>query len=180
VVVANAVGSAISQPAILTVLVPAFVITPPQALTVTNGDTATFSVLAGGTDPLAYQWTHASTNLDGQTASILTLNNVQSTDAGDYAVVVSNVAGTATSSPARLTVATSSHPNVTLTSVTLSGGQPEFTITGPPNSTYVVWKSENLPAWVPVSTNASADGTLHYVDSGTNGLQGYYRVSLTP
>src|SRR5262249_9745136 len=42
-----------------------FIINQPANQTVTVGGTATFSVLAGGTAPLTYQWTFQGTNLDG-------------------------------------------------------------------------------------------------------------------
>src|SRR5262249_3317548 len=78
--------------------------TQPANQTVRVGGTATFSVTAGGTQPLGYQWRFGATSLSGATASSLILSNVQSSDAGTYSVVVSNAFGTATSSNATLTV----------------------------------------------------------------------------
>jgi hypothetical protein len=43
-------------------------------------------------------------NLSGQTSSTLSLTNVQSSEAGSYTVVVTNSAGSVTSSAASLTV----------------------------------------------------------------------------
>jgi len=61
-------------------------------------------VLAGGTPPLSYQWRFNSTNIIGATNDSYSLANVQLTNGGDYSVVVSNTAGTVTSSNAVLRV----------------------------------------------------------------------------
>ena len=69
-----------------------------------GGQTATFSVTATGTAPLSYQWSFDTTNIVGATNATLVLPGVQLTNAGIYAVVVSNPAGSALSSNATLTV----------------------------------------------------------------------------
>lgn len=77
----------------------------PLSLSVTQGNAAAFSVTAHGTAPLGYQWfLNTNSALSGQTASNLSLVNVQSTNAGVYSVRVSNAAGSVTSAPALLTV----------------------------------------------------------------------------
>ena len=38
--------------------------------------------------PLSYQWQFDGTNIDGATNTTLTLNDVQSSQAGNYAVLV--------------------------------------------------------------------------------------------
>ncbi len=76
----------------------------PTNLTVYVGNNATFRVTATGTAPLAYQWRFNGTNLTGKTVSTLALTAVQFANAGPYSVVVSNVGGSVTSSPALLTV----------------------------------------------------------------------------
>ena len=53
-------------------------------------DTVTFSVVASGPGTLSYQWTCNGTNIPGATTSSYTLNSVRFSDAGDYAVRVSN------------------------------------------------------------------------------------------
>jgi hypothetical protein len=76
----------------------------PQSRTNILGITATFSVGVGGTQPFAYQWLKFGTNLVGQTNATLTITNVQISDGGSYSVVVTNVAGSVTSTVATLTV----------------------------------------------------------------------------
>jgi len=78
--------------------------TQPQNLTVSPGNSATFSVTASGTSPLYYQWFFNNTNIIGATNNSYSLTNVQLTNAGNYSVIVSNFVGSITSAPASLTV----------------------------------------------------------------------------
>jgi hypothetical protein len=108
VVVSNDAGSATSDAATLTVKEPTPVapriLQQPRSASVLVGANVAFSVYAEGTRPLRYQWLHDGNPVEGGTNSVLWLRNVQLADAGNYAVVVSNVAGSATSSNATLTV----------------------------------------------------------------------------
>ena len=83
----------------LTINTPPSITTPPQSQTVAAGGSVTFSAVATGTAPLNYQWCKDGTNLIGNTGSSYTIPSVQGTHAGSYTVVVSNVAGSATSAP---------------------------------------------------------------------------------
>ena len=85
-------------------VLPPLITSQPTNLTVYAGSNATFRVTATGGAPLSYQWRVNETNLDGKTASTLTLGAVQFANAGLYSVVVSNTGGSVTSSPALLTV----------------------------------------------------------------------------
>jgi pectate lyase len=110
VVVTNSYGSVTSAVAQLTVNVPVApsITTQPQDQTsILPGATATFSVVAGGSDPLNYQW-YYNTNmlLTNATDSILTITNIQPGNAGSYSVTVSNIAGGVVSSNAFLAVNT--------------------------------------------------------------------------
>jgi len=104
VLIVNAVGSTISADAILTINVPPGIAAQPQDQAISVGGTATFSVTATGTAPLSYQWRKNGGAISGATASVYTLASVLSSDAGSYAVVVSNTAGSVTSANAVLTV----------------------------------------------------------------------------
>ena len=108
VLLSNPYGAVTSAPGQLTVgLAAPSISTQPQNLTVIPGQFATFSVTASGSQPLIYQWYYnANTLLVGPTGPILILTNVQPSDAGSYSVVVSNTAGSVTSSNAVLTVNT--------------------------------------------------------------------------
>jgi hypothetical protein len=79
--------------------------TQPADQTVTVGQTATFTVVAGGTAPLAYQWQKNTAAISGATAATYTTPVTAATDTGaKFAVVVSNSTGSVTSTAATLTV----------------------------------------------------------------------------
>ncbi|MDB6027417.1 MAG: hypothetical protein JWM68_3640 [Verrucomicrobiales bacterium] len=104
VTVSNVAGSVTSANAVLTVNVPPSITTQPASQTVNQGASATFSVVATGTAPLTYQWKFNGVNISGATGSSYVKSNAQSTDAGNYAVTISNAAGSVTSANAALTV----------------------------------------------------------------------------
>jgi hypothetical protein len=80
------------------------IITQPANATVTTGGNATYTVVAGGSAPLTYQWSFNGTNIADATSSSFTVNNAQFTNAGLYAVSITNSAGSLLSSNASLTV----------------------------------------------------------------------------
>src|SRR6185436_3083142 len=104
VVVTNPGGSVTSAVGVLTVLVPPSISGQPQSRTNTAGTLATFTVTAGGTALLKYQWRLNGASLNGATESTLSLSGVQPGDGGDYSVVITNGAGSITSAVATLTV----------------------------------------------------------------------------
>ena len=106
VVVTNFAGSVTSSPAVLSVGTSPVITSPPQSQSVAVGATVAFSVTSTGSAPLAYQWRFNGASLTGATASTLTLANVQSSNAGSYSVVITNLAGAITSADAVLAVGT--------------------------------------------------------------------------
>jgi endonuclease/exonuclease/phosphatase family metal-dependent hydrolase len=83
---------------------PPGIVAQPQSVTVQQGGTANFTVSANGTTPLSFQWRLNGMELTGATTTSFSITNVQPADAGDYSVVVTNSAGSATSTNATLTV----------------------------------------------------------------------------
>jgi hypothetical protein len=107
VTVTNATGAVTSAGAALTVSTsasPPAITTAPSAAAVVAGTSASFVVGASGTAPLMYQWKKDGQTLVGATTAGLTLASAQLADAGTYAVVVTNAAGSVTSSGALLVV----------------------------------------------------------------------------
>lgn len=104
VLVSNASGPVLSTSATLTVNIPVTILEPPVARTVSEGDAATFAVVAAGTSPLTYQWQKNSVNIPGATSSSLAIANARASDAGTYRVIVSNVVGPVTSAAVALRV----------------------------------------------------------------------------
>jgi hypothetical protein len=83
---------------------PPFIVSQPVNQAVTLGGNATFSVVAGGSQPLKYQWRFNGTNISAATGSSFTVANAQLVNAGLYSVLITNVAGSVLSSNALLTV----------------------------------------------------------------------------
>ena len=103
-VASNAAGSVSSLATALTVWMPPTITAQPQSLTNIAGTAATFSASVSGTEPLSYQWQFNGSNIVGATGTTLALNNVQPTDAGNYTLMATNIAGAVTSAVAALTV----------------------------------------------------------------------------
>jgi uncharacterized protein YjbI with pentapeptide repeats len=165
VVVANVAGSATSAVATLTVYVPPGITSQPQSQTTIQGQNASFSVTASGTAPLSYQWNFNGAALSGATSSELTLSNVQTRIAGNYSVVVTNIAGSITSAAATLIV---TNPVVALSfpvGAAMASDGFTFQLSVPVGSTYVILASTDLQAWTPIATNVAATATVVFTDS---------------
>lgn len=86
------------------------IVQSPTNTTVSEGASATFTAVAMGTGPLAYQWYDATSGIPGTplaraTNSTLVLNGASSSQNGTlYLVVVTNAFGSVTSEYAQLTV----------------------------------------------------------------------------
>lgn len=91
---------------------PAFT-TQPANLTLAAGSTANFTVVTSGAPEPTYQWTLNGINISGATAATLTIPDVSSANAGSYACVATNSAGSATSTTATLTVLSLTLPSFT-------------------------------------------------------------------
>jgi len=77
----------------------------PSSVTVTAGQTATFSVTAAGSPTVRYQWQRNAVNISGATAATYTTPPTSSADNGTvFTVQVNNAVGNAASNPATLTV----------------------------------------------------------------------------
>jgi hypothetical protein len=109
VTVTNVAGAATSAAATLTVKPapkPPAITSPPQAQSVTEGQTATFAVAATGTEPLSYQWNRSGSPIAGATAaSYTTPATTMADDGASFTVTVTNAVASVTSDPAVLRVA---------------------------------------------------------------------------
>ena len=99
-------GTALGQP-----VLPHFNVQPTNQ-SVSLGANVGFSFAASGTGPLYYYLQSplaafpGNTNVNSFVSATLTVTNVQTTDAGDYVIVVTNLAGSSTSQVAHLEVDT--------------------------------------------------------------------------
>lgn len=155
VVVANSAGSQTSSAATLTVDSSPGITSQPANLTVTAGQTATFTVAAMGTAPLSYQWQQGTMNIAGAVSASYTIAVTSSANnESSFQVVVTNAVGSVTSNPATLTVDTPPAITAQPASQTVTSGQKAtFTVvaTGNPAPTY---------QWQNAATSASIAGAI--------------------
>lgn len=145
VTVTNSAGTITSPAATLTVNpAPPTIATQPANVTVLAGAQATFTVVAAGSAPLAYQWKKGGADLAGATgASFTTAATALADNGSSFTVAVTNGVGTLTSNPAILTVEAA--PVFTSSPVggTVLAGVPitfTATATGNPAPTYQWYK----------------------------------------
>lgn len=115
------------------------VVSPPTALAVLAGDPATFSVAAGGTPPLTFQWRRDGVALAGATDEIMHFPSTSMADAGLYDVVITNAVGAVTSVAAPLTVLEGSP------ALALGWEDGSLTLTWPPVSGLRLQSQTNAP-----------------------------------
>jgi uncharacterized repeat protein (TIGR03803 family) len=174
VIVSNAAGSVTSTPAVLTVINLPRIATQPLDRTNVVGSTAVFSVAATGTGPLGYQWLKGTNALPQQKNSTLTLPRVSDADSAVYRVVVTNVAGSVTSSPARLTV-------INRPQLKLLPSASNITLTWPASASgFTVQFATNLAPpvrWTAVSPQPVVINGLNTFTNPISGAQKFFRLS---
>ena len=154
----------------------------PTNLTVTAGQPAGFAVTATGAAPLSYRWWKGGTPVAGATSANYSFANARLSDAGGFTVVVTNVAGSITSSPvATLTVLAPEPPAIS--TVRQLGGQFIFTFTPVAGLTNTVLTNGVFAAagWS-VLTNVPAPATTNIItiSDPATGPARFYRVQIIP
>src|SRR5438094_1196364 len=149
----------------------------PGSQSVTAGQTATFSVSAAGTAPLSYQWKKNGAAVNGASSSTYSTPATSNSDnGGQFTVVVSNSAGSVTSSAAILTV-NASIPPLQVTSSQLPGG----TVASAYSTTLSASGGTSPYSWsvssgtLPTGLSLSSSGTL----SGTPTVAGAFPFTVT-
>lgn len=139
--VSNAYGIASSPVMSVTVVSqpPTIVTQPSLPGPVPDGSAVSLTVVASGSEPLNYQWFFNQALLPGRTSPSLSLAPVSSSNAGSYAVVISNGFGSVTSAPVLLTTTRSApDPQITPPHLLVRSGhgfQLQATARGTPGST---------------------------------------------
>jgi hypothetical protein len=150
--------------------------TQPASQTVTAGQSATFSVAATGTAPLTYQWKKNSVAITGANSSTYTTPATSSSDNGaQFSIVVSNAAGSVTSTSAALTVG-SVVATLQISTAQLPGG----TVTGGYSATLAATGGSMPYTWSLLSGSLPNGLTLSSVGlvSGTPSLAGSFPFSV--
>jgi Immunoglobulin I-set domain len=150
--------------------------TQPADATVATGQVATFSVTAGGTAPLTYQWLRNGTALPGATSSGYSTPAAGASDDGThYQVTVSNSAGSVTSATATLTVTvTTTTPTAWSAPTRIGADQSTGHMIFSPSllrvamdtagNAIAIWSADEPPG--PTATSAEVVRTSHYTPAG--------------
>ncbi|MCX8090788.1 MAG: family 10 glycosylhydrolase [Verrucomicrobiae bacterium] len=171
-------GNMFERNLVLGVSSPPVITAQPQSLIVAQGSNATFSVIASGTAPLAYQWWFNTAPIAGATGNSFTRTNAQLADQGNYFVVVTNVAGAVTSPPALLTV-TLPVPAHFEWIGPLPDGRIRLIWTGEPGLSYWLEAATNVDFsdWTALGPISGSNGWFEFVDAeATNHWQRFYRA----
>lgn len=83
---------------------PPAIATQPVGGIVSVGGTLTLKVIVSGTPPFSYQWKFNGNDIGGANGDTYTIANASAAAEGDYTVEVKNVAGSVTSSKAKVVV----------------------------------------------------------------------------
>jgi len=94
-------GTETTQVATLEILAETSIINQPADQTAGLGDSVTFSVTAQGSN-LTYQWQKDGQDISGANSNTLIINNVQTTDEGQYQVVIQGDCGQVSSQTVHL------------------------------------------------------------------------------
>jgi hypothetical protein len=128
------------------------------------------------------------TNLVGQTAATLQIGSASGLNIGTYSVTVSNSVGGIPSSNAVLTVNPPTASS-TIALPALSGGNVQFTITGPAGSAgfgYRIWATTNLllapvtNTWTLLTNSVFGTGPIIFTDTPPNGLPERFYIITSP
>jgi hypothetical protein len=170
-IVTGGCGSVTSNAAALTINTATSITTQPSPQSACIGAAASFTVAATGAGALTYQWQKSGANISGATSPTYSIASVASSNAGNYACIVTGSCGSVTSNAVALTIKTPVTITNTLVGKTvILGNSASFSITtsGGSNLTYQ-WI---LGSQSPIANSNSATYTIPSV-SGTD-LQNYH------
>lgn len=155
---------------------PPIISVQPVGITVLNGGTAVFTVVAVSATTLSYQWYLDGDTVKKATSSILTIKKVSDDDAGRYTVKVTNASGSVTSSNAVLIIGPGSvKKNLKIDTCKMKPGGFELQLSGLTNNC-VIYTSTDLINWTPIATNTPLSGNVDFIDStATNKPACYFK-----
>jgi len=150
----------------------------PKDATVETGYPVTFTVVAGGIPPFAYQWEFSGQPISGATSSNYTISAVTTNFAGTYNVVVTNAYRVVSSPTARLTVTSGAIPPFLVPA--RFGQTLTLTFNAQAGRTYRLLSSTNFTNWSAIATNTPLSaGAVQFVEPIVAGAPAYFRV-VTP
>jgi len=182
VFITNAYGHTSSPVLPLTVTLPPVVNGTTTSGPAALGDTATFTAFVQGAAPLFYQWYFeaaagpATNAIADATNSVLTITNVQLTNAGSYQLFVTNAYGNAQSQPLPIQIIAGTAPVI--------GGQPSSqTVPQGFEATFQVLASGTAPLfyqwWFDGNPIGQATNQILSLVNVQSGSAGSYQVVVT-
>ena len=189
-VVTNDLGSVTSDPAKMTVLSVPVITTQPENVVVAYGDMVKFTVKATG-GSLSYQWQYKApgssvwkdSGLSGAKTAVLKVTAEKARNGQQYRCIVTNALGSATSEPAKLTVAEQAKPLIMTqpkSQTAKVGATVNFTVqaTGGDLSYQWQFKASGTDTWYKSNMTGSNTATLQVpVTAARDGQQ--YRCIVT-
>jgi hypothetical protein len=166
-----------SSNATLTVVYPPVITTQPLGQRVVLGNPVSFNVAVSGTAPYSYQWGYNAGALLNATNAAYTIQSVGTNNTGNYFVVVTNLAGSVTSSNALLVVLVP--PTLTLQYV---AGYPLLNLNGMLSNNFLVQYNADLTGtnWINLLslTNLPASPYLFLDPAGVSAPVRFYRAVM--
>ncbi len=161
----------------ITVLAPPEFIVQPEDVAVFKGESALFSAVAAGAEPLTYRWTKDTSEIEGADSTRLDIDDVQKEDTGYYCCFVTDVNGReAKSNIVRCIISTDTTPPVIIispsTQSAVTGENVAFTVTVNGVSLSYQW-------WKNGKEIEGAALNYYQIDSFTVNDTGIYRVIVT-
>lgn len=167
---------------------------PPTPLTVTEGQPASFSAMATGTPAPTFQWLYQNAPITSAISPQFQITKTTLTDAGGYAVIALNSAGSVTSAPVTLTVIPLPKPPVITNqpvSLTVKEGEAATFSVGATGTAPLAYQWTYQSGPIPAATNATLtlanvlaaqSGTYQVKVSNTvtNVLSQVVNLSVTP
>jgi uncharacterized repeat protein (TIGR01451 family) len=150
-------NSSTNVTSVTTNLPPTFTLQPTNVIVAQAGNASFFASASGVPSP-GYQWLFNGGPVSGATTTLLSLNNAQAPNIGNYQAVAINSAGSVTSSVAHLTVLIA--PSIYLAGVGANGTNVSISVDSVAGLTYRL-EYKNLltdPSWTPVTPPASGTG----------------------
>ena len=163
----EALGDYMAGPDVLNTSAALAISGGPQSTNVLEGSPVGFTVRAGGTPPLFYQWLRNGNAIPGATDRTYSLTSAKPSDHGStYSVVVSNLSTSATSSTATLGVQANQGPSYQFLYELRDGNRDNYS--GTAGGSFQIGAED-----VPVTH-------LGYYDINQDGLLSEHRVGIWP
>jgi len=152
---------------------PVFTLQPSGTNSVRAGSSFALQALAEGAGPIGYLWSKDGALVAGASSNVLTLTNVQASDAGLYAAIATNSFGATTSTVEVVSVDLRPYIVTQPQDATVApNGSASFTVSAAGPSLSFLWLHNDLPI-------SSATNAVVTISEAAPGDQGTYQVIIT-